>query len=271
MTTDDWSWCFATLNHSALFDTGVDVVTQIDAAAAAGFALVELDVFSLRAWRERHGSLDGVTAALERHGIPCLAIAGLNVLPDPDATAADIDDLAAHCAALRPRWLLTRVVGAVDDAHDALRRAAAAVEPLGTRLAFEPSPFTEVRTVADAVALLDATGVDGAVIVDSWHFFATGADWALLARTDPARIAYLQLADALDPGDDPTFDTMHRRAQPGAGRLDLGRFLAEAHRLGLPRVVSLEVLSATGRTESVEGFARAAIEGARAAAVPSAR
>ena len=51
-------FCFATLNHSPLVadvHERVDIVRQVEAIAEAGFASVELDVFSLRAWRENGG------------------------------------------------------------------------------------------------------------------------------------------------------------------------------------------------------------------------
>jgi sugar phosphate isomerase/epimerase len=252
-------FCFATLNHSPLVadqHERVDIVRQLEAVAAAGFASVELDVFSLRAWRENGGSLRDVKQHLDDEGLSCYAMAGLNVFDDLARSQAEVDELAEVCSVFAPQWLLLRLAGSLEPGLDFLGRHLDRFDP-SIQLGFEPSPFTVLRTIADAQAAVDAIGT-GAVIVDSWHFFATGADWQALADLPRERLAYVQLDDALDPSDDLQHDTLHRRALPGEGVLDLARFadaLRERHYEG---VISLEVLSDTWRREPIETFAAAA-------------
>ncbi|MEO8696067.1 MAG: sugar phosphate isomerase/epimerase family protein [Acidimicrobiales bacterium] len=252
-------FCFATLNHSPLVaepHERVDIVRQIDATAEAGFATIELDVFSLRAWRENGGTLRDVVQRLDDQGLSCYALAGLNVYDDHARSVTEVNDLAEMCAALKPRWLLLRLAGSLEPGLEFLRQHLGLFDPT-VQLGFEPSPFTVLRTIGDASAAVDAIG-SGAVIVDSWHFFATGADWDALAALPDERLAYVQLDDALEPSADLQHDTMHRRALPGEGNLDLARFTSALRDRGFDGVVSLEVLSDTWRRESVEAFTAAA-------------
>ena len=252
-------FCFATLNHSPLVADAherVDIVRQIDATAEAGFASVELDVFSLRAWRDNGGTLRDVVHRLDDHGLSCFALAGLNVYDDHARSVAEVNDLAEICAAFSPQWLLLRLAGSLEPGLEFLSEHLGLFDP-AVQLGFEPSPFTVLRTIDDASAAVDAIG-SGAVIVDSWHFFATGADWQALAALPDERLAYVQLDDALEPSDDLQHDTLHRRALPGEGNLDLARFASALRDRDFDGVVSLEVLSDRWRRESVESFTAAA-------------
>jgi sugar phosphate isomerase/epimerase len=252
-------FCFATLNHSPLVADAherVDIVRQIDATAEAGFASVELDVFSLRAWRENGGTLRDVVHRLDDQGLSCYALAGLNVYDDQTRSLDEVHDLAEICAAFNPQWLLLRLAGSLEPGLEFLRQHLGLFDP-AIQLGFEPSPFTVLRTIGDASAAVDAIG-SGAVIVDSWHFFATGADWDALAALPSERLAYVQLDDALEPSEDLQHDTLHRRALPGEGNLDLARFTAALRDRGFNGVVSIEVLSDIWRRESVEAFTAAA-------------
>ena len=252
-------FCFATLNHSPLVADAherVDIVRQIDATAEAGFASVELDVFSLRAWRENGGTLRDVVMRLDDLGLSCYAMAGLNVYDNHARSLTDVQDLAEICAAFGPQWLLLRLAGSLEPGLEFLSQHLGLFDP-SVQLGFEPSPFTVLRTIGDASAAVDAIG-SGAVIVDSWHFFATGADWEALAALPDERLAYVQLDDALDPSDDAQHDTLHRRALPGEGNLDLARFAGALRDRDFNGVVSLEVLSDRWRRESVEAFTVAA-------------
>ena len=97
-----------------------------------------------------------------------------------------------------------------------------------------------------------------AVALVAFAGVATGADWQALAALPDERLAYVQLDDALEPSDDLQHDTLHRRALPGEGNLDLARFAEALRARRFDGVVSLEVLSDRWRREPVEAFATAA-------------
>ena len=66
-------------------------------------------------------------------------------------------------------------------------------------------------------------------------------------------MAYVQFADALAPESDRPFrETLHRRALPGEGRLELDRFATTLLERGWLGTVSVEVLSAHLRALPVD-------------------
>jgi hypothetical protein len=197
-----------------------------------------------------------VAQRLTDQGLSCYAIAGLNVFDDIERSLAEVHELAEMCAVFTPDWLLLRLAGSLEPGLEFLSQQLGQFDP-AVKLGFEPSPFTVLRTIDDASAAVDAIGT-GAVIVDSWHFFATGADWHALASLPDDRLAYVQLDDALEPSADLQFDTMHRRALPGEGNLDLARFAQALRDRNFDGVISLEVLSDRWRSEPVESFISAA-------------
>jgi sugar phosphate isomerase/epimerase len=79
----------------------------------------------------------------------------------------------------------------------------------------------------------------------AWHFCAGNSIWADLERVPLDDIAYIQFADALAPASDSLArETMHRRALPGEGVLELDRFAATLLYRGWRGTVSVEVLNA---------------------------
>jgi sugar phosphate isomerase/epimerase len=243
--------CFSTLNHSPLLASGTSIERQVAAAQAAGFPTLELDVFSLR----------GRDTPIDLQGLRCVGLAGLNVYDDEAQSEAEAASVLTMCAHYRPEWLLVRLAGDGRANVTTLRRHLPAFVELGVGIALEPSPFTSVRTLRDGLDVLDELHElrdhPHGLIPDSWHFFATGADWAALASLPLERLAYAQVDDALPPSDDRQFDTMNRRGLPGEGSLDLARFVRALEAKHYTGVLSFEVLSASWRERPVEEFANA--------------
>jgi sugar phosphate isomerase/epimerase len=91
-------------------------------------------------------------------------------------------------------------------------------------------------------------------MIDSWHFCVgdgTRDDLAMVPLDD---IAYVQFADALAPEfrDRLVRESLHRRAAPGEGVLELDRFAATLRDGGYDGTVSVEVLSAALRELPVD-------------------
>jgi sugar phosphate isomerase/epimerase len=264
---------FSTLNHCPLFGLEVDVVDQARAAAAAGFDLLSPDIFSLRACAARPGGIDELAAVLDDLGLGVLDIASLNI----DAGAApgsggggageanDLGEVLALARALRPRYVLARMAGALDDAGAAaLAEAADALGEEGVGVVLEPSPISSLAGLAVGDAFLDRAGLVGAgLVLDSWHFFVGGARWDELGALYPARVAFVQVADGWLP--EPGLDaaglmaaTLNRRALPGEGDFDLGRLRAALDDAGFAGPVCVEVMGEALRTVPVGEFAAAA-------------
>jgi sugar phosphate isomerase/epimerase len=96
------------------------------------------------------------------------------------------------------------------------------------------------------------------LMIDSWHFCFSDNTWDDLATVPLEDIAYLQFTDALEPESRERLvrETLHRRALPGEGVLELDRFATTLLDRGWDGLVSVEVLSAELRELPVDVLAR---------------
>jgi sugar phosphate isomerase/epimerase len=93
----------------------------------------------------------------------------------------------------------------------------------GIRVNLEFGLFTEVRTLADASAILDdIASPDLCILVDALHLIRSGGTPAELLSLPRDRISYAQLCDAPAPGVDPA-DPQAILAEAIDGRLPLGQ------------------------------------------------
>ena len=114
----------------------------------------------------------------------------------------------------------------------------------------EPTPWTDVRTVAMANRVIDASGAPAGIVVDPIHFDRAGDDPAQIARLPAERFRVMQLCDA--PAERPTdldtllFQARAERLMPGDGGLDLRSLLAAmpAH-VPISLEVPMQTLAAT--------------------------
>jgi 2-keto-myo-inositol isomerase len=229
--------------------------TDLAAAAAAGYAAIELRDTKLEAYLGAGGSLAGIRAqCLDSR----LAVASLNALEDSTLAAG------AARQAVFARWrqlcawaagLACPVVVAVpsflsgQDPHtvreqtaDALRRMAAAAHESGVRLGFEflGFPTCSVRTLEAALDVIDTAGDPAiGVVIDAFHFFAGGSTWQMLEELDPARLLLVHLDDAENLPFDRLTDA--HRLLPGDGIFPLREFVRRLQALGYAGVFSLEL------------------------------
>jgi sugar phosphate isomerase/epimerase len=254
---------FATLNHSPLVEPHTDLLTQIAAAADAGYPMLSPDVFSIRAHLADGGSLAQLADALSERQLACLDLAGLTIGADEARTKHEADELLDMARAVGAMWMQVRVVDKLDDRIRSLFGwSADHFGASGVGLAVEFSPLTKVKTIADARELLAGASGDArtGVIVDTWHFFRGDDDWPDLEALPVDDLAFVQFSDGLPAGKDPGYDTLHRRAVPGHGEFDLDRFSACLRAKDFQAPVSVEVLSEELRALPVEEFARRTME-----------
>jgi sugar phosphate isomerase/epimerase len=254
---------FATLNHSPLVEPHTDLLTQIAAAADAGYPMLSPDVFSIRAHLADGGSLAQLADALSERQLACLDLAGLTIGADEARTKHEADELLDMARAVGAMWMQVRVVDKLDDRIRSLFCwSADHFGASGVGLAVEFSSLTKVKTIADARELLAGASGDArtGVIVDTWHFFRGDDDWPDLEALPVDDLAFVQFSDGLPAGKDPGYDTLHRRAVPGHGEFDLDRFSACLRAKDFQAPVSVEVLSEELRALPVEEFARRTME-----------
>jgi sugar phosphate isomerase/epimerase len=250
---------FATLNHSPLVEPHADLLTQVAAAADAGYPMLSPDVFSIRAHLAAGGSLAQLAEAVSERRLACLDLAGLTIGADEARTKHEADELLEMARALDAMWVQVRVVDEVDDRIRSLFGwSADHFGGSGVGLAVEFSPLTRVKTIADARELLAGAGGDArtGVVVDTWHFFRGDDRWPDLEAFPVDDVAFVQFSDGLPAGKDPGHDTLHRRALPSHGEFDLGGFSARLRAKSFRGPVSVEVLSEELRALPVKEFAR---------------
>jgi sugar phosphate isomerase/epimerase len=218
------------------------------AAGAAGFSAL-----GINADRVEPAAVEAYTAA----GLRCHEVLALVVGDDERATVAAAERLAADAASMSADWVLT--VFATNPTSRVIAKCARIFDDAGAGMAVEFSPLGPVATLTDAMPVVRA-GQDGGrcgVMIDSWHFCVGASTWRDLHTVPLDDIAYVQFADALEPESQRLVrETMHRRALPGDGGLDVGRFAATLLDRGWDGVVSVEVLSAPLRTLPVGTLTR---------------
>ncbi|MBO0732566.1 MAG: sugar phosphate isomerase/epimerase, partial [Acidimicrobiaceae bacterium] len=230
-----------------------DLDRYLGAVADAGFGAVSLNADQLAGEPQRAARL------VERHGLCCTDVLALLVTRDDDATMAGAEALRPAVDALGPSHVLTMM--RTRPKPEALERLVRIAELLEVALALEFAPGP-VATVADALAIAEELGPRHAgILADTYHFFRAGSTWEMLETVPAAHLPIVQFDDALPAEDDDYMrETTERRAWPGEGELQLGRFAATLRERGWDGVVSVEVLSQPLRRLPVEVFARRAYE-----------
>lgn len=232
-----------------------DLDRYLGAVADAGFTHVSLST----------GQLAGDPAAaarlLEVHGLSCPDLAALLVGADDAEVAARAADLAAACGELGCRHVLTLFWGRADGAAlDRFVGAARRIAPSGARLGLEMPPVGPLNSIPAVLDVLERVAeADGSLVLDSFHFFRGRSTWEDLEGLALDQLGFVQFDDALPAvSEDVMAETMHRRAFPGDGELDLGRFAGTLTGRGWSGVVSVEVLSDDLRSLDPAEFARRA-------------
>ncbi|HLI16244.1 MAG TPA: TIM barrel protein [Acidimicrobiales bacterium] len=232
----------------------------VSLAAAAGYDAVGVRCDERLATPR---ALEETARRLEATGLWALDLEVVRIRPGDDAEATRA--LVAVGERLRARYVLV-----VSEDPDPGRTTARFFETCelaaeaGLRAALEFMAFTTVRTLAEALAVVEAAGHPaGGVVVDPLHLARSGGNPGELAGVERRLLAYLQLCDA--PGRAPTgedalaTEARHHRLLPGTGELPLRAFLAAAPRLA----VSVEVPSDELRARHGTALAPLALEATR--------
>jgi sugar phosphate isomerase/epimerase len=245
-----------------------DPEVLVRAAAGAGFRRVGLTLHL-----PDGGPLPHVTDAAARRRLRALlddagvaaldaGVVVLSPATDPDGVAR-VCDAAAELGADR----LIAMVREPDPGRAAalLAAVAATAGDAGLGVGVEFMPYTACRGLADAAALVEASGAsDAGIVVDVLHLFRSGGSAADLAGLDPGRVLLLQLCDAprtAPPPERLREEALSDRRYPGEGELPLADVLA-AVPAGTPLTVECPV--AADATLPAAERARAAATAVRA-------
>lgn len=222
--TPDGKWDFAT----------ADVVS---AAGAVGF-----DAVGINADHVDDNAVDAYAAA----GVGCHELLAFIVEDDEAAMMASCEQLADRAHTIGAEWVLTVFTAKVPPQR--IQRCAKLFDDAGAGMAVESTPLGAIPSISDGMEMVRAANRGGhaGLMIDSWHFCFSDDTWEHLAKVPLDDIAYLQFTDALEPEyrDRMIRESLHRRALPGAGVLELDRFAATMRDKGFDGTVSVEVLSA---------------------------
>lgn len=211
----------------------------VAAAAAAGWDAVGLWV-DMETWTP--ATTREIRDRLADLGVLALDAEVVWLRPGPDdPDHFRIIDIAAEVGA--PNVLVVSSAEQPGETADKLGRLSDHARGVGVRVSLEFGAFTTVRSLDDALAVLDLCGAaEPGLLVDPLHFARTGGRPADLARVAPTRFAYAQFCDAPAHGPSPMDvraiieEALDLRLMPGDGDLPLQDLLAR-----LPAATPLSV------------------------------
>jgi sugar phosphate isomerase/epimerase len=245
------------------FESRADLDGYLGAVADAGFASVSISSVHVAAAGGGAEGLGIVGDLLSTHGLDCSDVQSLTITRDDDAAIEQAKQVAVLAGALGAQNVLTLLRTRVsDESVDRLGRCADVIGSGGARLALEFVPGGAIDRIESTVSLIERLGPDRAgMLIDSWHFFNGASEWPELETVPLDLISLVQFDDALAPiSDDVMMETMDRRAWPGQGVFELGRFASTLTDRGWSGVVSVEVLSAELRKLGFAEFTRLAMD-----------
>jgi len=240
-----------------VWDGETDIPTQFEAAAAAGYDGIGIDVWSVDRHLAGGGTIDELTDALERAGMRCVELQAL-VVDDTMPPIARPPRFVELVEAFRPEIVMAGFPTMPTDADiDRFRLAVEEVTVHGARVALEFLPMMPIDTIAKTLDVVRRVGGRIGVCVDTWHFFRGPDTWAELEALPAADLAYIQFNDALPlASTDLMSETLQRRALPGEGEFELTRFCEVVRAKGYDGPVAIEIMSSSLRAEGAHEYAR---------------
>jgi sugar phosphate isomerase/epimerase len=124
----------------------------------------------------------------------------------------------------------------------ALRELADIAAPYAVRLALEPVAFAPLRTVGQALEVIDAAERDNIGLnLDTFHIWAGGTPWEEVARLDPRSIVVVHLSDAT-PRRGEVWSDLDRGVFPGEGIIPLREGIAAIRSTGYAGAWAIEMI-----------------------------
>ena len=209
----------------------------VSAASTVGFTAVGVNAERVDA---------AAVEAYAANGVRCHELLAFIVGDDEFETMASAEQLADRAKTIGAQWVLTVFTHKVPAKR--IQRCAKLFDDGGAGMAVEYTPLGAIPRMSDGMEYVRAAGqtARAGLMIDSWHFCFSDNTWQELAALPLDDIAYVQFTDALEPEfrDRMIRESLHRRAVPGDGVLELDRFAATFLDRGWNGTVSVEVLSA---------------------------
>ena len=135
-----------------------------------------------------------------------------------------------------------------------LHHLAVQAAGVGTRVALEPLPFSNITDFGVAAELVAAADHRAAgLAVDIWHLERGPSSLTDLAEIPHDKVFVVELNDAPEPqGTDLLHDTVHHRVLCGSGTFDVTGFIETLQQSGFTGPWGVEILSETHRQRALE-------------------
>jgi 2-keto-myo-inositol isomerase len=232
-----------------------ELETDIRAAGAAGYELVELWAAKLRRYLETH-SIDDLRQLLTENNVEAWSINSIEHVTF--RTPEDYVSIEAQCgelSAIAGQLYCPYIVvvpgklpeGAtdeqiIDESVRVLNQLADISEPYGVSLAFEFLGQTDcsVQTLDLAKKIVDKVDRKSVgVVIDTFHFYAGGSSFDAIDSLDPDKLFIFHINDAEDLPKAKLTDA--HRLYPGEGILPIKEIKAHFDKIGYDRMVSVEI------------------------------
>lgn len=226
---------------------------RVEAAARAGFRGFGLVHADLGPAVEQYG-IAGMVSIFKDNGIEHIELEFLgDWWADGEARAAS--DMVRRDLLRAAEHLGARLIKVGVDIHDRawdhnhwveeFAILAEQARQVGSRIALEPMPFGNIRTVGEALRLVNEAGSDaGGLMVDIWHVARAQTPFAELAALPLHRIAGVEINDAdATPIGTLWEDTINHRRFCGQGSFDLPAFITAMQTAGWRGPWGVEVIS----------------------------
>ena len=252
---------------------------RVAVAAEAGVAGIGLFMGDIERW----ATDDELATMLHEHGLLLVDLDLINLAPRDEPTRERSQRFVRRAAELADRFgcrYLQTIAphaepGAAgrDETIDALGRVADALAPHGVEVGLEYTGFTTIRTLTDAVAIVEACGRGNVgVCVDVWHHTRSSGAVALTPSVAAPMVRCVQLNDGPLAPVDPDYktDCLRNRVPPGTGEMDVAGLVEQLMAMGVevPWTVEVcrddeELTGGRGRTHALRCIdaARAVLRG----------
>jgi sugar phosphate isomerase/epimerase len=131
--------------------------------------------------------------------------------------------------------------------------------PIGTNVIMEMMPFTNVKTIDDAVAIVArADQPNGGLLLDIWHVARGGMDYREIAKVPARYLMGVELDDATSTVVGTLFeDTRFQRLLCGEGSFNPPAFIAAVLKAGFSApYYGVEIISETFRHQPLQVMAQ---------------
>jgi sugar phosphate isomerase/epimerase len=238
---------FETVHFRKFPTPGADLSRLIDAAAAAGFDWLALNLRLALKERRTGPALAALAAYARQSSVPPRVLQSLVFIDDAGRTSIPLEVLEDATAALRPQVVSCNfLVPPTQLVRAAARTAMLRLRDASPAVAFaiEFGRLWPVSTLSQARAAAAGVDLPGVGLnLDSWHFLHDGPDWGGLDALPAGELLLAQLSDH-GPLAGPLEDEKDRRLIPGDGILPLRRFSQALRDKGCPLLVGVEVIAA---------------------------